>query len=59
VWSNGVLASAAVGLVIDLLTPWCEMEPLVYLTYDGNKGIMKPSAILEYVQDYLCPHHPA
>jgi molybdopterin/thiamine biosynthesis adenylyltransferase len=59
VWSNGVLASAAVGLVIDLLTPWGEMEPLAYLTYDGNKGIMKPSAILEYVQDYLCPHHPA
>jgi molybdopterin/thiamine biosynthesis adenylyltransferase len=58
VWSNGVLASAAVGLVVDLLTPWCEMEPLVYLTYDGNKGIMKPSGILEHVRSFPCPHHP-
>lgn len=58
-WSNGVLASAAVGLIVDLLTPWCEMNPLAYLTYDGNKGIMKPSALLDHVRGFSCPHHPA
>lgn len=58
VWSNGVLASAAMGLVVDLLTPWCTMPPLVYLIYDGNAGIVRPSELVKYVGE-TCVHHPA
>ena len=59
VWSNGQFASAAVGLVVDLLTPWCRMPPLVYLTYDGNRGILKPSPLAEGLEGLECPHHPS
>src|SRR5208282_851819 len=39
VWSNGVLASTAVGIVVQLLTPWSGKPPqFIYLDYDGNCG---------------------
>lgn len=41
VWSNGVLASLAVGLVVQLITPWSRRaRPGAYLSYDGNSGLM-------------------
>ncbi len=41
VWANGVLASTAVGLVVQLLTPWSQRERLgAYLVYDGNTGVV-------------------
>lgn len=57
VWSNGLLASAAVGLVVDLLTPWSRIQPLVYLIYDGNCGMLKPSVLAEAVYGSNCTHH--
>src|SRR6185369_3420447 len=37
IWPNGLLASAAVGMFIQVITPWrCEMKPSLYLEYDGN-----------------------
>jgi hypothetical protein len=60
VWPNGVLASTAVGLLAQIVTPWHpKLLEFVYLEYDGNKGTMKPSARMELLQGKPCPHHPA
>ncbi|MGY4231114.1 hypothetical protein ACVIIW_000061 [Bradyrhizobium sp. USDA 4449] len=60
VWSNGVLASTAVGLLTQLLTPWYPHPPrFVYLDYDGNKGTVTPNKRMELLKDHVCPHHPA
>jgi len=41
VWSNGVLASLAVGLVVQMVTPWSRRaKPGAYLSYDGNSGLV-------------------
>jgi hypothetical protein len=60
VWSNGVLASTAVGLLTQLLTPWYPRPPrFVYLDYDGNKGTVTPNKRMDLLKDQPCPHHPA
>ena len=38
VWPNGVLASTAVGIFVDLVTGWTRSNEGVYLSYDGNSG---------------------
>lgn len=54
VWPNGVLASTAVGLGVDLMTDWAEnMRGSVYLKYDGNRGTIRPR-MLQVLAD--CPH---
>lgn len=60
VWPNGVLASLAVGLVMQLLTPWMR-EPLAsaYLEYDGNRQQVATSNRLKAVIGHECRHHGA
>ena len=59
VWSNGVLASTAVGLLTQILTPWYPDPPaFVYLEYDGNKGTVSRSARMDVLRDRSCTHHP-
>jgi hypothetical protein len=59
VWSNGVLASSAMGLLTQVLTPWYPNPPkFVFLDYDGNKGTMTRNARMELLRDHVCPHHP-
>ncbi|TAJ64656.1 ThiF family adenylyltransferase [Brevundimonas sp.] len=60
VWPNGVLASTAVGLVMQLVTPW-HGGPVesAYLEYDGNLGTVVPSALLKYQSRHPCTHYPA
>jgi hypothetical protein len=59
VWPNGVLASTAVGLAVDLITDWTHsLRDVVYLEYDGNKGTLKPHVRLEYLDYQVCPHYP-
>jgi hypothetical protein len=59
VWSNGVLASTAVGLVVQLLTPWFKGLPeFVYLDYDGNLGTITPNGRMSLLQEKVCKHHP-
>lgn len=59
VWSNGVLASTAVGLLTQVLTPWYQNPPaFVFLDYDGNKGTMTRNARMELLKNHVCPHHP-
>lgn len=39
IWPNGVLASTAVGIVVDLITGWSQgRDSAIYLCYDGNNG---------------------
>jgi hypothetical protein len=43
VWANGVLASSAVGIAMDLLTGWGGQEkPVQFLSFDGNRGTLSP-----------------
>jgi hypothetical protein len=60
VWPNGVLASTAVGIAVDLLTNWTRsLRDVVYLEYDGNRGTIKPHVRLEYLGNRSCSHYPA
>lgn len=47
VWPNGVLASTAVGLAVQILSPWLP-NPIssTYLEYDGNLHTIKESKLL-------------
>ena len=59
VWSNGVLASTAIGLVTQMLSPWYRKPPaFVYLEYDGNRGTVTRSAHMHTLGS--CPriHRP-
>ena len=59
VWSNGVLASIAIGLLAQVLTPWYPNPPaFAYLEYDGNRGTLSRSAHMEALEHCVCPHHP-
>jgi len=54
VWPNGVLASSAIGVLIDLLTGWSkECDKLVYLSYDGNSGTVNPHIRLNFIDPDL------
>lgn len=58
VWANGVLASTAVGLAVDLLTNWTgSLRQAVYLEYFGNEGTVCPARRLEHVPKH-CKHYP-
>ncbi|MDZ4369277.1 HesA/MoeB/ThiF family protein [Sphingopyxis sp. H115] len=60
VWPNGVLASLAVGLVVQLVTPWTK-APLAsaYLEYDGNRQQVATSNRLKAIAGQPCTHYPA
>lgn len=59
VWANGVLASTAVGIVIDLLTGWTKaLNNPVYLCYYGNQAILQPHIRLDYLDAGECTHYP-
>lgn len=60
VWPNGLLASTAVGLVVQLITPWRRDPPRsVYLAYDANLGVVTPSDRLARRRGKPCPHYPS
>lgn len=57
VWANGVLASTAVGIAVDVLTDWTGgLRRAVYLEYFGNDGTVRPSPRLEYAPS-TCQHY--
>lgn len=59
IWPNGVLASTAVGLVVDLVTNWTRKQRShAYLVYDGNEGTVMPSVTLRNL-NAACPHFSA
>lgn len=60
VWPNGVLASTAIGVIVDLVTGWTrQRDRLVYLSYDGNTGEVTPHARLRFLQSRTCAHYTA
>jgi molybdopterin/thiamine biosynthesis adenylyltransferase len=59
VWTNGVLASIAVGLVVDLLTAWNGVPTHgEYLHFDGNTHEISRSPRIQYAPT-TCVHFPA
>jgi hypothetical protein len=58
VWPNGVMASTAVGLAVDALTGWTRASRApVYVSYDGNKGVITEHPRLQYAHK-VCVHYP-
>jgi molybdopterin-synthase adenylyltransferase len=57
VWPNGVLASAAVGQLMRLITPWHTGSLNLYLEYDGNQQTLMVSNRTPYFPK-VCSHYP-
>jgi molybdopterin/thiamine biosynthesis adenylyltransferase len=56
VWPNGVLASVAVGIAVELVCPWFkETETPILTEYDGNANTLGPSGVLAHLPP-SCPH---
>jgi molybdopterin/thiamine biosynthesis adenylyltransferase len=56
VWPNGILASAAVGMFMKLVTPWeKEIKFPILLEYDGDAQTLTPSNKLNYLSG-RCTH---
>lgn len=58
IWPNGVLASTAVGILMELKTPWHSgsIEQSVVYDYDGNKHTMALSPRVRALAGATCPH---
>ncbi|HTN14475.1 MAG TPA: ThiF family adenylyltransferase [Sphingomonadaceae bacterium] len=57
VWPNGVLASTAVGLFLQTMTPWHVSQHIgECLEYDGNLHTMQPSDRMRRRRDRPCAH---
>lgn len=58
VWANGVLASTAVGIAVDLLTDWTrDTRGPRYLDYNGNDGTVRVHPLLRHAPT-TCVHYP-
>jgi len=58
VWPNGVLASTAVGLAVELITGWTNRkDQSIYLEYDGNTGKIDDHIRRRFC-DKACSHYP-
>lgn len=58
VWSNGILASVAVGVAVDLITDWSQsLRGPVYLSYRGNVGSIGVDPTLRFAPCTCC-HFP-
>jgi hypothetical protein len=60
VWANGVLASVAVGLLVQMVTPWFQRGvSSTVLRYDGNAQTITPDSAVEYIRGRQCHHFAA
>jgi molybdopterin-synthase adenylyltransferase len=58
VWPNGVVASTAIGMAVDLITDWSKsLRKPVYLSYDGNRGLVFENNRM-LVAPTECTHYP-
>jgi molybdopterin/thiamine biosynthesis adenylyltransferase len=58
IWPNGVLASTAVGLGVDLVTNWTRKNiQHAYLVYEGNTNSVKESVTLLNFKFAKCEHY--
>jgi hypothetical protein len=59
VWANGVLASSAVGLAVELITGWTGVARAgAYFSYDGNSGLLTEHPLWAGRSAGDCPHFP-
>jgi molybdopterin-synthase adenylyltransferase len=59
IWPNSVLASAAVGIVLQLLTPWFQREPgAILLRLEGNTQTLTDDPWVQQHRNRACPHYP-
>jgi len=57
IWPNGVLASLAVGIFVQLMTPWLKNHRRFwYLEYDGNSQTVTASNRLAHLTGTVCNH---
>jgi molybdopterin/thiamine biosynthesis adenylyltransferase len=57
--ANGVLASAAVGLLLDLVSGWSGDDAAPFLLqYNGNRGELMVSRKLTPLPSFPCSHYP-
>ncbi len=57
VWPNGVLASTAVGVFVQMLTPWCRIRPgSGFVGYDGDAFTLEHDRRLAAVAPTQCEH---
>jgi molybdopterin-synthase adenylyltransferase len=60
VWPNGILASLAVGIMMQLVTPWHDNhQSVVLLEYDGNVPVVRSSTSISYLRGKSCAHFAA
>ena len=60
VWPNGVLASTAVGLLVQLVTPWSKVRRRsAYFCYDANEGTVVEADRLRRRRDQALSPLPA
>ena len=59
VWTNGTLASLAVGAFVKLVTPWfAARDEFTWLELDGNTQTISISRQPDYTpRPAVCPHH--
>jgi hypothetical protein len=59
VWTNGTLASMAVGAFIESRTPWFEMsdQPYIWLELEGNEQFVRSSRMPRLYPPGPCPHY--
>lgn len=56
VWANGILASSAIGIAMDLLTGWSGSPGVCpFVSFDGNKGTLTQDPRYTY-RPPVCPH---
>jgi len=57
VWPNGVLASTAVGIAVDLVTGWTKRPKTrgYYRKYDGRNDVLEPP-VPQHIPE-TCPHY--
>lgn len=59
IWPNGILASTAIHIAMNLLTDWTQKseKQVLYYEYDGNKGNVRPHIHYEMNKSRKCDHH--
>jgi molybdopterin/thiamine biosynthesis adenylyltransferase len=59
IWANGILASTAVGLMVDFLTNWtCKEKYILFYSFDGNDFIMREHPKGFHLKNNSCVHFP-
>jgi molybdopterin-synthase adenylyltransferase len=59
VWPNGVLASSAVGVLVQLMCGWdAPLSSFIHLDYDGNRGTISENFRMDELSGAVCLHHP-